>query len=61
MRILLVIAIVLAIVALICLVAPTTIAGAGWPTWLVASWLSFLLDAATGGRWVFSGTPRAQA
>ena len=43
-RILLVAAIVLLVLALVCLVAPTTIAGADWSTWLVAALLSWMLD-----------------
>ena len=43
-RILLVAAIVLFVLALVCLIAPTTIAGADWPTWLVAALLSWMLD-----------------
>lgn len=48
-RVLLVIALALLVLALICLVAPTTIAGASWPTWLVAALISWLLDQLLGG------------
>jgi hypothetical protein len=48
-RILLVITLGLLVLALVCLVAPTTIAGASWPTWLIAALISWVLDQMLGG------------
>jgi hypothetical protein len=45
-RILLVIALALLIMSLVCLLVPTTIAGAGWSVWLVSAFIAWLLDAA---------------
>lgn len=36
--------IVLLVLALICLIAPTTIAGANWSVWLVSALLAWALD-----------------
>ena len=58
-RILLVIALALLVLALICLVAPTTIAGASWPTWLVAALISWCLDQLLGGYRIGSPSPPA--
>lgn len=49
MRILLVAALVCFILALLCLIIPTTIANANWPTWLMAGLIAWVLDALTGG------------
>lgn len=48
-RFLLAAAVVLLILALVCLVGSTTIAGANWETWLVAALLSWALDELLGG------------
>ena len=49
MRILLLAALACAVLALICFVAPTTIA-AGGDTWLAASLVAFFLDLLIGDR-----------
>jgi len=48
-RFLLVVAAILFVLALVCLVAPTTLAGASWQTWLVSGLLSWALDQLLGG------------
>ena len=40
--------IILLILALICLIVPTTIAGASWATWLVSALLAWALDTVLG-------------
>lgn len=48
MRLFLFAAVVLFILAVICLAVPTTIAGATWPTWLCSGLLAWALDALLG-------------
>ena len=54
-KLLLIATVVLLILALICLVAPTTIAGANWPTWLVGALLAWALDQLLGGITIGTG------
>ena len=48
-RFLLVVALVLLIMSLVCILAPTTIAGADWTAWLVSAFIAWVLDAAFFG------------
>ena len=48
-RILLVAALVLLVMSLVCLLVPTTIAGADWSVWLVSAFIAWVLDAAFFG------------
>ncbi len=57
MRLLLFIAVVLLVLALICLLVPTAIAGQGWPTWTVAGLLFWAIDSLLGG-YVFTAPAR---
>lgn len=48
MRLFLLAAVALFILAVICLAVPTTIAGAGWPLWTCSGLLSWALEALLG-------------
>ena len=47
-RILLLAALVLFVLALICAITPTTIAGASYPTWAIAGFIAWVLDQLVG-------------
>lgn len=49
MRLLILAAVVMFVLALICLAVPTVVAGAKWEVWLVAGLLSWALDTLLGG------------
>jgi hypothetical protein len=57
MRIFLVAAIGCAIIALVCVIAPTTI-GVGALGWFIASFLAYLLDIAFGAVGTARGAPQ---
>lgn len=49
MRVLMLIALILAVLALICAAVPRTILGADWSVWLCAAFVAFFLDLLIGG------------
>ena len=48
-QLLLIVAIVLLVLALVCLLSPTTIAGANWAAWLVSALISWMLGELVSG------------
>jgi hypothetical protein len=44
MRLFIVLALICAIIGLVCAAVPTAVLGAGWTIWFLASFVAFLLD-----------------